>query len=99
MAVRACLLGPQVRGVTKKGKEFFRFTSSLTDAITHLDVADAHIWASCQQVHNHFLDGQDQGMWMAPDIITATEVGVVASKPPYAWLVAHFDSSWAATEV
>lgn len=71
----------QVRGVTKKGKEFFRFTSTLTDAITHLDVADAHIWAACQQVHNHFVDGQDQGLWMAPDIITATEVGDASIWP------------------
>lgn len=61
--------------MTKKGKEFFRFTSGLTDAITHLEVADAHIWASCQQVHNHFVDGQDQGLYMAPDLILATEVG------------------------
>lgn len=64
----------QVRGITKKGKEFFRFLSGLTDAITHLDVAEAHIWASCQQVHNHFVDGQDRGLFMAPDAILATDV-------------------------
>jgi Bardet-Biedl syndrome 7 protein len=63
-----------VRGVTKKGKEFFRFTSGLTDAISHLDVAEAHIWAACQQVHSHYVDGQDKGLYMAPDVIMATEV-------------------------
>lgn len=36
----------QVRGITKKGKEFFRFTTGLTDAISQLDVAESHIWAS-----------------------------------------------------
>lgn len=64
----------QVRGITKKGKEFFRFTTGLTDAISQLDVAESHIWASCQQVHNHFVDGRDQGLYMAPDIIMATDV-------------------------
>lgn len=64
----------QVRGVTKKGKEFFRFTSGLTDAISHLDVTEAHIWAGCQQVHSHYVDGQDRGLYMAPDVILATEV-------------------------
>jgi Bardet-Biedl syndrome 7 protein len=74
--MRCCL---QVRGVTKKGKEFFRFTSGLTDAITQLAVAESHIWASCQQVHNHYVDGQDQGLYMAPDVIMAT---VVCTPPP-----------------
>jgi hypothetical protein len=63
-----------VRGVTKKGKEFFRFTGGLTESITHLDVADAHIWGSCRQVLNHFVDGQDHGLYMAPDTIMATDV-------------------------
>lgn len=64
----------QVRGVTKKGREFFRFASALTGTISHLDVAEAHIWAACAQVHNHFVDGADRGLVMAPDTITATEV-------------------------
>jgi hypothetical protein len=63
-----------VRGVTKKGKEFFRFSSSLTEAIAHLRVADSHIWAGCQYVHNHFIEGADKGLYMAPDRIGATEV-------------------------
>jgi hypothetical protein len=60
--------------MTRKGKEFFRFVSSLADTITSLDVAEAHIWAACQEVHNHFVDGADHSMFMAPDSITATEV-------------------------
>lgn len=63
-----------MRGLTKKGKEFFRFSTALTDAITHLEVAESHIWASCQQVHNHYVDGAEQGLYMAPDVITATDV-------------------------
>jgi Bardet-Biedl syndrome 7 protein len=64
----------QVRGLTKKGKEFFRFSSTLTEAIAHLRVADSHIWAGCQYVHNHFIEGTDKGLYMAPDRIIATEV-------------------------
>jgi hypothetical protein len=64
----------QVRGLTKKGKEFFSFTSSLTEVISHLDVAETHIWASCQHLLNHFVDGVDKGLYMAPDRITASEV-------------------------
>jgi hypothetical protein len=63
-----------VRGLTKKGKEFFCFSSTLTEAIAHLRVADSHIWAGCQYVHNHFIEGADKGLYMAPDKITATEV-------------------------
>jgi hypothetical protein len=32
----AAFRSKQVRGVTKKGKEFFRFSSTLTEAIAHL---------------------------------------------------------------
>lgn len=69
----------QVRGVTKKGKEFFRFTTALTEAISQLRVVDSHIWAGCQYVHNHFIEGADKGLYMAPDKITATEVSTCTS--------------------
>lgn len=64
----------QVRGVTKKGKEFFRFVTTLAGAIGQANVADAHIWAACQHVHTHFVDGADTGLFLAPDTINATEV-------------------------
>uniref|UniRef100_A0A383VGJ7 Bardet-Biedl syndrome 7 n=1 Tax=Tetradesmus obliquus TaxID=3088 RepID=A0A383VGJ7_TETOB len=66
--------GNTVRGLTKKGKEFFRFASGLTEAIAHLRVADSHIWSGCSYVHNHFIEGADKGLFMAPDKITATEL-------------------------
>ena len=64
----------QIRGITKKGKEFFRFTTSLTEAISQLRVADSHIWAGCQYTHNHFIEAADGGLYMSPDKILATEV-------------------------
>lgn len=61
--------------MTKKGKEFFRFTTALTEAISHLGVAESHIWAGCQYIHNHFIEATDSGLYMSPDRIMATEVG------------------------
>lgn len=60
--------------MTKKGKDFFRFTTGLTEAIFHLLVADSHIWAGCQNLHNHFIEAKDTGLFMSPDQIMATGV-------------------------
>ncbi|GBF98424.1 hypothetical protein Rsub_10489 [Raphidocelis subcapitata] len=42
--------GGLIRGMTKKGKEFFRFTTALTEPIARLAVADRDIWASCEYI-------------------------------------------------
>eukprot|EP00878_Enallax_costatus_P024904 GHUV01026605.1.p1 GENE.GHUV01026605.1~~GHUV01026605.1.p1 ORF type:complete len:268 (+),score=64.63 GHUV01026605.1:461-1264(+) len=76
--------GNSIRGITKKGKEFFRFTTSLTEAISQLRVADSHIWAGCQYTHNHFIEAADGGLYMSPDKILATEL--IPLMGPSEWL-------------
>ncbi|KAI8469474.1 MAG: hypothetical protein J3K34DRAFT_522137 [Monoraphidium minutum] len=66
--------GNTIRGMTKKGKEFFRFTTSLTEPIARLAVTDRDVWASCEFVHSHFIEARDKGLYLAPDRILAAEV-------------------------
>ena len=39
-------LAQQIKGISKKGKEFFAFNSNLTETITSLFVEDLKIWTS-----------------------------------------------------
>lgn len=64
----------QVRGLTKKGKEFFRLTSSLTEPVARLGVTDGQLWAACGAVASRFEDGGDRGAYLAPERIAAMEV-------------------------
>ncbi|KAG1679963.1 hypothetical protein FOA52_007027 [Chlamydomonas sp. UWO 241] len=66
--------GSQIRGVSKKGKEFFRFNTQLTEAITQVDVADLAIWSSAEYVHNMYIEGRDKAFYLCPDRINAATV-------------------------
>ena len=36
----------QIRGLTKKGKEFYRFTTNLTEQLRTLHVCDSSVWVT-----------------------------------------------------
>ncbi|KAK9803568.1 hypothetical protein WJX72_000727 [[Myrmecia] bisecta] len=63
-----------IRGLSKKGKEFFRFQAHLVDAIRTLHVADASMWVTGEFVMHQFLNNKEVQFYQAPDRINAVEV-------------------------
>ncbi len=88
---RPCFSTPQIRGLNKKGKEFFRFNTQLTETIRRVDIFGKNIWSAGEYVHNHFIEGKDKALYLCPDRINAAEVGAwrrVGSQTS-AWAEAH----------
>jgi hypothetical protein len=69
----------QVRGLTKKGREFFRLNTTLTAPPDALCVADGHVWAAVGSLLCHYTEAGQQDSYMAPDAITAIEARACSS--------------------
>ena len=41
-----CAIGSQIKGVTKRGKDFFKLDTSHTERILHLHVLGANLWSA-----------------------------------------------------
>ncbi|GIL85198.1 hypothetical protein Vretimale_10813 [Volvox reticuliferus] len=78
--------GNQIRGLNKKGKEFFRFNTQLTETIRRVDVFEKNIWSAGEYVHNHFIEGKDKALYLSPDRINDAEV-VPLFSPMELWPV------------
>jgi Bardet-Biedl syndrome 7 protein len=61
----------KIIGITKRGKEFFKLTSSLTESINHIFVEETKIWTACEYIYNIYENGQDAGFYMCHDQIHA----------------------------
>jgi len=51
-------IGSQIRGFTKKGKEFFKLDSSHSDAIVHLHVQNQELWSTGKHTLNCYVSTQ-----------------------------------------
>eukprot|EP00198_Chlamydomonas_reinhardtii_P000372 XP_001689707.1 bardet-biedl syndrome 7 protein [Chlamydomonas reinhardtii] len=78
--------GNQIKGVNKKGKEFFRFNTQLTETIRRVDVFEKNIWSAGEYVHNHFIEAKDKALYLCPDRINDAEV-VPLANPAELWPV------------
>ncbi|EQC39334.1 hypothetical protein SDRG_03539 [Saprolegnia diclina VS20] len=61
--------GQQVLGYTKKGKEFFKFQSNLSETINRVFTYDTHLWTATDYIYNQFENGQDKHFYMCQDRI------------------------------
>ena len=43
--------GQSIYGINKKGKQFFKLISSLTETIHHMYVEDIYIWTGCEYIY------------------------------------------------
>uniref|UniRef100_A0A7S1C5K1 Bardet-Biedl syndrome 7 protein homolog n=1 Tax=Bicosoecida sp. CB-2014 TaxID=1486930 RepID=A0A7S1C5K1_9STRA len=75
--------GQQIRGITKKGKEFFKFNTSLSETITAMVVEDSKIWTGAEYVFNVFDNGRDVEFFMAPDRINDIAIENVTRETEY----------------
>ena len=56
-------------GISKKGRDFFRLTSSLTETINNVFVDETKIWTGCEYIYNSYENGTDMSFYMAHDQI------------------------------
>ena len=67
-------------GLTKKGKEFFKLTSSLTEDIRNIVVEDTKIWTGCEFIYNVYDDGRDTAFYMSRDQINSLAIDFVTRE-------------------
>lgn len=58
-----------IRGVNKKGKEFFRFNTDGTETLKGIHIEDTRIWTTGEYMFNYYVDTKDAGYYMSPDRI------------------------------
>ena len=69
--------GNVVKGVNKKGKEFFKFTTNLTEPIAKLHVDNVTIWAAGEYVINQYVNCEDAYYYAANDKVNDMAVAPV----------------------
>mmetsp|Transcript_16876 Transcript_16876/g.20317 ORF Transcript_16876/g.20317 Transcript_16876/m.20317 type:complete len:715 (+) Transcript_16876:403-2547(+) len=75
-----CSTEQTVKGFNKKGKEFFKFSSNLTEKITSLTVHELQIWTTGEYTYNMFNDCKDKHFYVANDRINDMKVVNVISE-------------------
>ncbi|XP_077388007.1 BBSome complex member BBS7 [Festucalex cinctus] len=61
--------GSQVRGFTKKGKQFLTFEANLTESINAMHVSGADLFVCASYIYNHYCDCKDQDYFLSGDKI------------------------------
>ena len=82
----------RILGLTKKGKEFFKLTSSLTEPIRNIVVEDTKIWTACEYVYNLYDNGQDTAFFMSRDQINALVIDHVTRENDFDAILACQDN-------
>ncbi|GAX76228.1 hypothetical protein CEUSTIGMA_g3672.t1 [Chlamydomonas eustigma] len=75
--------GNNIVGISRKGKEFFKFNTQITETISKVDVADKNIWSSGEYIHNMYIEGKDHAFYLCPDRINHAEVMPLISPNDY----------------
>ncbi|KAG9272232.1 Bardet-Biedl syndrome 7 protein isoform X1 [Astyanax mexicanus] len=61
--------GSEVRGFTKKGKQFLSFEANLTESINAMHVSGADLFVCASYIYNHYCDCKDQDYYLSGDKI------------------------------
>ena len=76
--------GSQIRGFTKRGKDFFKLDSSHTDAIQHLHVQASELWSTGKHTLNCYVSAEnrivDKYYYVAEDFIVNMKVVTLSSN-------------------
>merc|ERR1719502_2359929 len=75
--------GQSIVGINKKGKQFFKLISSLTETIHHMYVEDTKMWTGCEYIYNKYDEGNDAGFFMCHDRINALVVESLTCETLY----------------
>jgi Bardet-Biedl syndrome 7 protein len=82
----------RIIGLTKKGKEFFKLTSSLTESIRNIAVEETKIWTGCEYIYNLYDNGQDVALYMCRDLINALAVEHISRETDHDVILACQDN-------
>jgi Bardet-Biedl syndrome 7 protein len=66
--------GQRITGLSKKGKEFLKFNSNLTETIHTMFVEDVKMWTGGEFAYNMFENGKDVNFYTSTDRINALTV-------------------------
>ncbi|XP_053259470.1 Bardet-Biedl syndrome 7 protein isoform X3 [Podarcis raffonei] len=61
--------GSEVRGFTKKGKQFLAFNTNLTENIKAMHISGSDLFLGASYVYNHYCDCKDQHYYLSGDKI------------------------------
>ncbi|XP_042193764.1 Bardet-Biedl syndrome 7 protein isoform X1 [Callorhinchus milii] len=61
--------GSEVRGFTKKGKQFLSFETNLTESIRAMHVSGPDLFLCASYIYNHYCDCKDQDYYLSSDKI------------------------------
>ncbi|XP_029442221.1 Bardet-Biedl syndrome 7 protein [Rhinatrema bivittatum] len=61
--------GSEVRGFTKRGKQFLSFETNLTESIKAMHVSGADLFLCASYIYNHYCDCRDQHYYLSGDRI------------------------------
>jgi Bardet-Biedl syndrome 7 protein len=84
--------GQRIVGITKKGQDFFKLASSLTETIYSIVVEDTRIWTGCEYVYNLYDNGKDSAFFISPDRINDVIVANVTRDTNFDAVLACQDS-------
>lgn len=63
-----------IKGFTKKGKEFFKFNTNMTEAIRKVDVFEKTVYLQCEYAYIISEDGKDKFSFTSPDVINDSDL-------------------------
>eukprot|EP01035_Chromulina_nebulosa_P016891 gene16891-22379_t len=63
--------GQRIIGLTKKGKEFYKLTSSLTEDINHIIIDETKIFTGCEYIMNVYDNSQEIAYFISNDVINS----------------------------
>ncbi|XP_033106003.1 Bardet-Biedl syndrome 7 protein homolog isoform X2 [Anneissia japonica] len=61
--------GSEVKGFTKKGKQFLGFDTNLTESIKTMWVSGSHLFLGGSYIFNHYVDCKDENYFLSSDRI------------------------------
>ncbi|XP_071846430.1 BBSome complex member BBS7-like isoform X1 [Apostichopus japonicus] len=61
--------GSEVRGFTKKGKQFLGYDTNLTESIKTMWVSGSHLFLGGNYIFNHYIDCKDEDYYLCSDRI------------------------------
>ncbi|CAM9371775.1 unnamed protein product [Ectocarpus sp. 13 AM-2016] len=63
--------GSSIIGLSRKGKDFFKMASPLSETIHHMAVQNDRIWTGCDYICSAYDDGKDSAFYMCHDRISS----------------------------
>ncbi|ERE90914.1 putative Bardet-Biedl syndrome 7 protein like protein [Cricetulus griseus] len=61
--------GSEIRGFTKRGKQFLSFETNLTESIKAMYISGSDLFLSASYIYNHYCDCKDQHYYLSGDKI------------------------------